>query len=112
VNCTDFLAKLTDYFDGQIDPALLAEVKEHLGSCHHCEVVVDSTRKTIDVYRGTEVYELPEDLAGKMRAAVMERCRKIGKLPDLEKTGPTHTAEEALRDYDPATNTFRQSEKV
>jgi len=84
VNCTDFLAKLTDYFDGKIDPALLAEVKEHLGSCHHCEVVVDTTRKTIDVYRGNQVYELPQDLASRMRAAVMERCRATGKLPDIE----------------------------
>jgi anti-sigma factor RsiW len=84
VNCTDFLAKLTDYFDGQIDPALMAEVKAHLGCCHHCEVVVDTTRKTIDVYRGNQVYELPEDIASRMRAAVMERCRATGKLPDVE----------------------------
>jgi anti-sigma factor RsiW len=84
VNCTDFLAKLTDYFDGQIDPALMAEVKEHIGSCHHCEVVVDTTRKTIDVYRGNQVYELPEDIAARMRAAVMDRCRATGRLPEVE----------------------------
>jgi anti-sigma factor RsiW len=83
VNCTDFLAKLTDYFDGQIDPALLAEVKEHLGTCHHCEVVVDTTRKTIDVYRGAETYEFPEELSSRLRAAVMERLRVSGKLPEI-----------------------------
>jgi anti-sigma factor RsiW len=84
VNCTDFLAKLTDYFDGQIDPALLAEVKEHLGACHHCEVVVDTTRKTIDVYRGNQTYEFPEELSNRLRAAVMERCLACGKKPDVE----------------------------
>jgi len=84
VNCTDFLAKLTDYFDGQIDPDLLAEVKQHLGTCHHCEVVVDTTRKTIDVYRGNQTYDFPEELAVRMRAAVMERCRSTGRLPDVE----------------------------
>ncbi len=84
MNCTDFLAKLTDYFDGHIDPALLAEVKEHIGSCHHCEVVVDTTRKTIDVYRGDKSYELPESLHERMRAAVMKRCLATGRLPDLE----------------------------
>ncbi len=87
MNCTDFLAKLTDYFDGQIDPALLAEVKEHIGSCHHCEVVVDTTRKTIDVYRGNQVYELPEELAARMRAAVMQRCLATGRLPEIELKG-------------------------
>ncbi|AEU37481.1 anti-sigma factor [Granulicella mallensis] len=76
MNCTDFLAKLTDYFDGQIiDAELLAEVKEHLGTCHHCEVVVDTTRKTIDVYRGHQPYEFPEELSERLRAAVMTRCK-------------------------------------
>lgn len=84
MNCTEFLSKLTDYFDGQIDPALLAEVKAHLGSCHHCEVVVDTTRKTIDVYRGAVSYEFPEELSTRLRAAVMERCLASGKLPDIE----------------------------
>ncbi len=84
MNCTEFLSKLTDYFDGQIDPALLAEVKTHLGTCHHCEVVVDTTRKTIDVYKGAVSYEFPEELSTRLRAAVMERCRVSGKLPDIE----------------------------
>ena len=87
MNCTDFLAKLTDYFDGQIDSDLLAEVKQHLGTCHHCEVVVDTTRKTIDVYRNDKSYELPESLHVRMRNAVMERCRATGTLPDIELKG-------------------------
>ena len=84
MNCTEFLSKLTDYFDGQIDPALLTEVKEHLGTCHHCEVVVDTTRKTIDVYRGASAYEFPEELSSRLRVAVMERCLATGKLPNIE----------------------------
>lgn len=79
MNCTDFLAKLTDFFDGQIEPELLAEVKEHLGTCHHCEVVVDTTRKTIDVYRGSNTYEFPEALADRLRGAIMDRCNALGK---------------------------------
>jgi anti-sigma factor RsiW len=76
VNCTDFLAKLTDFFDGNIEPDLLTEVKEHLGACHHCEVVVDTTRKTIEVYRGAEIYEFPDDLSLRLRTAIMARCEK------------------------------------
>ena len=93
MNCTDFLAKLTDYFDGQIDPDLLAEVKQHLGTCHHCEVVVDTTRKPIDVYRGHQPYDFPEELSTRMREAVMERCKATGKYPDVEKRAskPTGT---------------------
>ncbi len=93
MNCTDFLAKLTDYFDGHIDPALLNEVKEHIGSCHHCEVVVDTTRKTIEVFRGNQSYELPEDLHLRMKAAVMKRCAETGRLPDIEVRGPKPVAQ-------------------
>ena len=77
MNCTEFLAKLTDYFDGQIDPELLAEVKEHLGACHHCEVVVSTTQQTISIYRHHETYAFPEDLASRLRAAVMNRCAAL-----------------------------------
>ena len=103
MNCTDFLAKLTDYFDGQIDPALLVEVKEHLGTCHHCEVVVDTTRKTIDVYRGTQTYEFPEELSSRLRAAVMDRCRALGKLPEVElKGGITPDPEQFMKQQEAA----------
>ena len=77
MNCTEFLAKLTDYFDGQIDPELLPEVKEHLGSCHHCEVIVSTTKETISIYRHHQPYDFPDDLATRLRAAVMKRCAEF-----------------------------------
>ena len=58
MTCTDFLSQLTDYFDGQISPELLEEVRTHTASCKHCEVVLDTTSKTISVYRDNELYEL------------------------------------------------------
>ena len=82
MNCTEFLAKLTDYFDGQIDPALLAEVKEHLGACHHCEVVVSTTQQTISIYRAHETYDFPDELATRLRLAVMKRCSAAKSQPE------------------------------
>ena len=86
MNCTEFLAKLTDYFDGQIDPELLLEVKQHLGSCHHCEVVVSTTQQTISIYRHHQPYEFPEDLANRLRATVMQRCKEV-EAAKLDKRG-------------------------
>ena len=86
MNCTEFLAKLTDYFDGQIEPELLAEVKEHLGACHHCEVIVSTTKQTISIYRHQQPYDFPEELSSRLRAAVMKRCIGAGS-PDSAKRG-------------------------
>lgn len=84
MNCTDFLAKLTDFFDGSIAPELLTEVKEHLSQCQHCEVVVNTTRHTIDIYRGNELYAFPDELRSRLHNAVMERCRTLGKITQEE----------------------------
>jgi len=74
VNCTEFLSQLTDYFDGNVPVDLLAEIKDHLCSCHHCEVVVETTRKTISIYRDNQVYELEPSLRERLHAAIMKKC--------------------------------------
>jgi anti-sigma factor RsiW len=74
MTCTDFLSQLTDYFDGQISPELLAEVRRHTSECSHCEVVLDTTRQTIQVYRDNEVYDLSPELRNRLHSAIMAKC--------------------------------------
>lgn len=81
MNCTDFLSQLTDYFDGKIDQELLVEVKQHLCECHHCEVVVDTTRKTISIYRNHEAYQLEPTLQERLHQAIMAKCRPTNPKP-------------------------------
>jgi anti-sigma factor RsiW len=74
MNCTDFLSQLTDYFDGQISPELLEEVRAHTAGCSHCEVVLNTTRQTIEIYRGNEVYEVSDEFREKLHTAIMRKC--------------------------------------
>ncbi len=76
MTCTDFLSKMTDYFDGKIAPDLLQEVRAHLCECSHCEVVVNTTRQTIEVYRDNEIYEFSPELRERLRSAIMAKCGK------------------------------------
>lgn len=75
MTCTEFLAKMTDYFDGTVEQTLLVEIKEHLCECHHCEVVVNTTKQTIEIYRDHQVYELPDELRERTISSIMTRCR-------------------------------------
>lgn len=75
MTCTEFLAKMTDYFDGTVESQLLVEIKEHLCECHHCEVVVNTTQQTIQIYRDHQVYELPDELRERTISSIMTRCR-------------------------------------
>ena len=74
MTCTDFLAKLTDFFDGNVPPKLMAEVEQHIAECKHCEVVLDSTTKTINIYRNSELYDFPPELQSRLETAIMMRC--------------------------------------
>ncbi|ADV82341.1 zf-HC2 domain-containing protein [Terriglobus saanensis] len=76
MTCTEFLAKMTDFFDGHVEPTLLSEIKTHLGECHHCEVVVSTTRQTIEIYRDNQVYELPTDVRERTISSIMARCKE------------------------------------
>jgi anti-sigma factor RsiW len=85
MTCTDFLAKLTDFFDGTVPPDLMAEVEHHIAECKHCEVVLDSTTKTINIYRDHELYDFPPDLQQRIEAKVMARCAALKSPPQSEK---------------------------
>jgi anti-sigma factor RsiW len=75
VNCSEFLKELTDYLDGVIDAPTRAELEEHLHWCHNCYVVLSTTQRTIQIYRDSHLYELPEPLRDRLRSAIMSKCK-------------------------------------
>ena len=76
MKCKDFLNELTDYLDGKINENLRMELDEHLHWCHECHVVMNTTKKTIEIYRDNELYELPNDLRNRLHQAIMNKCKK------------------------------------
>ena len=76
MTCTEFLAQLGDMLDLATAEPLRADLQEHLESCEHCEITLNTTRKTIEIYRSHEIYELPEDLRERLHKAILAKCRK------------------------------------
>ena len=76
MTCTEFIALLDDLIDDTVTADLRAEVEQHMHKCGHCEVVFNTTRKTIEIYRSHELYELPTDLRERLHSAIMARCKK------------------------------------
>jgi hypothetical protein len=76
VTCTEFLAMLDDLIDDTVTTAMRADLQEHLRGCEHCEVTLSTTRKTIQIYRSHEIYEMPVGLRERLHKAIMERCKK------------------------------------
>jgi hypothetical protein len=76
VTCTEFLAQLDELLDDAATTEMRADLREHLRGCEHCEVTLSTTRKTIQIYRSHEIYDLPTDLRERLHSAIMARCKK------------------------------------
>ena len=86
LTCKEFLQELTDYLDENVDAEIKAKLEQHITECPNCWVVCDTTKKTIEIYRDSKLYELPEDLETKLRTAIASRCKSH------KKTGPEGSA--------------------
>ncbi len=49
-SCQQLLGVLSEYIDGELSEALCAELERHLSGCQNCQIVLDTTRKTINLY--------------------------------------------------------------
>jgi len=75
VTCTEFIAMLDELIDGTLPAETRAQLEEHMHGCEHCEVTLNTTRKTIEIYRSHEVYELPASIRERLHDAIMKRCK-------------------------------------
>ena len=75
LTCQEVLDQLADYLDADARAELVQEVDQHLGGCAHCQVEVDSIRRTISIYRCDEKVVLPLQLCDKLQAALERAYR-------------------------------------
>ena len=79
MNCKKVVQELTSYLDGVLDSEMRADLELHLSRCTDCRVVVDTTRKTIQIFCNSEPVPLPEDVRKRLHTALMERFRRNAK---------------------------------
>ncbi len=73
LSCADFLAEFGDYLEDVADPDLRTRLEEHLRECKTCEVIVDSTRKTIRIITDSDSFTLSADKVEPIVRDVMAR---------------------------------------
>jgi hypothetical protein len=62
LTCKQFLRELNDYLDPNTDPDLKRHLESHVSECPNCFVVVDTTKKTLQVYKGCQPQAIPDDV--------------------------------------------------
>ncbi len=76
MTCTEFMAQLDELIDDEVSVSLRADLEEHMRGCEHCEITLNTTRKTIEIYRRHEIYELPDDVRARLEQAILAKCKR------------------------------------
>lgn len=78
LTCKEFLQELSDYLDSTVDIELRRKLEVHISECPNCFVILDTTKKTIEVYKGVQPQPIPEEVHARLMRAVE---RKLAATP-------------------------------
>jgi anti-sigma factor RsiW len=68
-SCRQLLKSLSDYVDGTLDDSLCEEIERHMGECERCQIVIDTLRKTVELYHTLEPAPVvPDDVRSRLYA--------------------------------------------
>ena len=73
LSCKQFLTELNDYLDEETSVEERGRLQSHINECPNCWVVVDTTRKTMRVYKGVEPQTVPKEVSERLMAALQRK---------------------------------------
>ncbi len=76
LTCKQFLEELSDYLDEKSDPELRQKLEQHISDCPNCWVICDTTKKTIQVYKGMDPVPLAPEIHDRLMAALEQKMAR------------------------------------
>jgi anti-sigma factor RsiW len=70
LTCKQFLQELNDYLDPSGDAEMKRRLESHVTECPNCFVIVDTTKRTLQIYKGIEPQTIPEDVKSRLWKAL------------------------------------------
>ena len=84
ISCADFITEIGDFLEGEAAAEVRLQLENHLAHCRTCQVVLDSTRKTLKIVTDSGSFDLPEAAARPVVDSIMARIRERQAKPGME----------------------------
>ena len=78
MNCKGVIRELSNYIDGDLDPVMKQELERHLEHCEDCTMIVDQTKKSVEILCDSQPVELKADVRSRLHSALRH---KLGEKP-------------------------------
>lgn len=72
IDCSQIIAQLSDYLDGEVSPETRQMVKNHLAKCHRCALVYSTTRQTLRIVTECGAFALPAGVGTRLHARLKD----------------------------------------
>lgn len=72
-SCDDVRAALSNYLDDDVAPDVRRELERHLAECRTCEVLYNTTRKTLRIVTNAGSFDVPEAVSDQLLKRIMDR---------------------------------------
>ena len=76
MKCNNIIEELSSYLDDALDPALRADLEVHLQKCKRCRLVVDTCKKTINIYCNSDPVPLPAETRSRLHDALKQKLHR------------------------------------
>jgi len=74
LTCKEFLQEICDFLDENVDEELRRKLEAHISECPNCFVILDTTKKTIQVYKGVDAQPIPSEVHNRLMRAVEKKA--------------------------------------
>jgi len=69
------MEEIGNYLEGDVAAEVRQQLEHHLSHCQTCQVVVDSTRKTLTIMTESGSFDLPEQTFKPIAEKIMTKIR-------------------------------------
>jgi anti-sigma factor RsiW len=66
-HCLEMFKKLSEYIDGELDPATCAQIKAHAENCVACFSCLQTLKRTVALCNNAEEKPIPPELSQKLK---------------------------------------------
>ncbi len=73
LTCKQLLDELSEYLDGNVQEDVRRHLDAHVSECPNCWVVVDTTKRTLQIYKGMDPQPIPDELHSRLMKAIEKK---------------------------------------
>jgi hypothetical protein len=69
------MAEFGDYLESEVPTRVRQQLEDHVAHCRTCQVICDSTRKTVKIVTDSRSFDLPESAVKPIVDRIMAKIR-------------------------------------